>query len=101
MALVEHIRGHSQASFEADRKTRSAVLYEIVVIGEGAKRLSPEFRARHPGVPWRQITGMRDRVAHSFDEVDFQLIWAVAQVHAPRLILDLGQIEAQEQEPKP
>ncbi len=98
---MEHIRGHSQGSFEADRKTRSAVLYEIVVIGEGAKRLSPEFRARHPGVPWKPISGMRDRVAHSFDEVDFQLIWEVAQVHAPRLILDLVQVEAQEQEPNP
>src|SRR5262249_10417432 len=98
VALVEHVHGHSQASFEADRKTRSAVLYEIVLIGEGAKRLSPEFRARHPGVPWKQIAGMRDRVVHSFDEVDLELVWDVAQVHAPRLILDLGQIAAREPE---
>jgi uncharacterized protein with HEPN domain len=101
VALVEHAGGHTQASFEADRKTRSAILYEIVVIGEGAKRLSPEFRTRHPGVPWTQIAGMRDRVVHFFDEVDLQMIWDVVQVHAPRLIVDLGQIEAQERETTP
>jgi uncharacterized protein with HEPN domain len=101
VAVVEHVRGHSQASFEADRKTRSAVLYEIVIIGEGVKRLTPEFRARHPGVPWKQIAGMRDRVVHTFDEVDLRLVWDVAQVHAPRLILDLVQVETQEHATRP
>jgi uncharacterized protein with HEPN domain len=100
-ALVEHARGHSQASLEADRKTRSAVLYEIVVIGEGVKRLSPEFRALYPGVPWKRIAGMRDRVVHSFDGIDPRLVWDVADVHIPRLLLDLGEIEAREQEVNP
>jgi len=98
VALVEHVGGHSQASFEADRKTRSAVLYEIVVMGEGTKRLSAEFRARYPGVAWKKIAGMRDRVVHTFDEVDRQLAWDVVQVHAPRLVVELVKIEAQEQE---
>ena len=101
LALLEHIGGRSQASLDLDRKTRSAVLYEIVVIGEGVKRLSVEFRARHPEVAWKRIAGMRDRVVHSFDEVDLQLIWDVAQAHAPQLIFDLGRIEAQEKEQSP
>jgi uncharacterized protein with HEPN domain len=100
-ALVEYAHGHSQASLEADRKTRSAVLYEIVVIGEGVKRLSPEFRALYPGVPWKRIAGTRDRVVHSFDEIDPELIWNVAEVHIPRLLLDLGEIEARELETSP
>jgi uncharacterized protein with HEPN domain len=101
MALVEHVRDTSQVSFDLDRKTRSAVLYEIVVIGEGVKRLSVEFRARHPGVAWKRIAGIRDRVVHSFDEVDLRLIWDVVQSHAPKLVLDLGLIEAQEKEQSP
>jgi len=52
-------------------------------------------------VAWKRIAGMRDRVVHSFDEVDLRLIWDVAQSHAPQLILDLGQIEAQEKEQSP
>ena len=100
-ALVEHVSGHSQVSFQGDRKTRSAVLYEIVIIGEGVKRLSVGFRARHPEVAWKCIAGMRDRIVHSFDEVDLPLVWDVARSHAPQLILDLGQIEAQGEGAKP
>ena len=92
-ALVAHIRGYDEPTFEADRKTRSAVLYEIVVIGEGVKRLSPEFRAKHANIPWKQISGMRDRVVHSFDEVDFGMAWTVCQIHAPSLIVALDQID--------
>ena len=82
-------------------KTRSAVLYEIVVIGEGVKRLSPDFRALYPAVPWKRIAGTRDRVVHSFDEIDPQLIWEVAEVHIPRFLLDLDEIEAREQDVNP
>jgi uncharacterized protein with HEPN domain len=95
-ALVEHVRGYDQITFEAERKTQSAVLYEIVVVGEGVKRLSAEFRASHPEIPWKQIAGMRDRVVHLFDEVDLGLAWNVAQVHAPVLIVSLDRIAAEE-----
>ena len=63
-AMIDHASGHDRTSFEADRKTSSAVLFEIVVQGEGVKRLSPGFRDRHPEVPWSQIAGMRDRLVH-------------------------------------
>jgi uncharacterized protein with HEPN domain len=96
VAVVAHVGDLERLSFEADRKSLSAVLYEIVVIGEGVKRLSPEFRSEHPEVPWKQIAGMRDRVVHSFDEVDLDLVWKVIKVHVPSLISDLDRIKAQE-----
>jgi uncharacterized protein with HEPN domain len=96
LAPTGHISGHDRVSFGADRKTRSAVLYEIVVIGEAVKRLSPEFRANHLEVPWKQSAGMRDRVVHSFDEVSLGLAWDVAKVHAPELVEILDSIKAQE-----
>ncbi len=92
-ALVAHTRGYDQLSFESDRKTRSAVLYEIVVIGKGVKRLSPEFREKYPEIPSKQIAGMRDRVVHSFDEVDRGVAWTVSQIHAPSLIVALEQVD--------
>ncbi len=99
MALVAHVRGYDQITFEAERKTRSAVLYEIVLIGEGVKRLSLEFRERHPEIPWKQIAGMRDRVVHSFDEVDLGVAWSVCQIHAPSLIGALAHIGTEESNP--
>jgi uncharacterized protein with HEPN domain len=96
MAVTQHVSGHDRISFEADRKTRSAVLYEIVVMGEGVKRLSPEFRANHPNVSWKQIAGMRDRVVHSFDEVDVGVVWNVTTLHAPSLVVTIDSIKALE-----
>jgi uncharacterized protein with HEPN domain len=48
---------------------------------------------------WKQITGMRDRVVHAFDEVDLGLVWSVSQIHTPSLIAALDQINAQESNP--
>ncbi len=95
-AVTEHVGDYDRITFEADRKSLSAVLYEFVVMGEGVKRLSAEFRLAHPQVPWKRVAGMRDRVVHSFDEVDFDLVWDVIKVHAPSLIMVLDDLKAQE-----
>jgi uncharacterized protein with HEPN domain len=49
-------------SFLNDLKTQSATLHQLTVIGEAIKRLSMEFRARHPEVPWTLVAGMRDKL---------------------------------------
>jgi uncharacterized protein with HEPN domain len=95
-ALIEHAAGHTRESFDADRKSRSAVLFEIVLQGEGAKRLSGGFRDRNPEIPWSQIAGMRDRIVHSFDAISFDIVWEVVQVHAPAVLSDLDRIIATE-----
>ena len=89
-ALIDHGVEHTRESFELDRKTRSAILFEIVLLGEGAKRFSPEFRSRHPEVPWSLMAGMRDRLVHSFDTVNFDVVWEVVRVQSPEV---LGAIE--------
>ena len=48
----------------ADRKTQSAVIRQLEIIGEAVKRPSPELTAAEPGVPWRLIAGARDRLIH-------------------------------------
>jgi uncharacterized protein with HEPN domain len=57
-------------AFLADAKTQSAVLHQLLVIGEAVKRLSPEFRAAHPEVPWKLIAGTRDKLIHFYEGVD-------------------------------
>lgn len=76
----------TEADFEQDERTQLAVLYEITIIGEGVKRLSPEFRDRHGAIEWRQIAGMRDRLIHDYDEVKLDLVWQVVQTYIPQLL---------------
>lgn len=72
------------------RKSRYAVLHQLLVIGEATKRLSEVFRVAHPQVPWRGMTGLRDRLIHGYDEVDLDRVWQVSTVEVPavRLMLE-------------
>ena len=62
------------------------VLHQIIILGEAAKRLSPEFRQLHPSVPWADIAGMRDRCVHGYDNVDLEIVWEVISLHVPKTI---------------
>jgi uncharacterized protein with HEPN domain len=84
--IEQFIQGFDRAAFLEDAKTQAAVLHQMVLIGEAAKRLSPEFRERHADIPWRDVCGMRDRVIHQYDRVDLDLVWEAAARETPRLL---------------
>jgi uncharacterized protein with HEPN domain len=63
------IDGLSKEDFLADKRTQSAVVMSLVVIGEAATKVMdhyPGFADRHPDVPWRSMRGMRNRIAHGY-----------------------------------
>jgi len=78
--------------FMADPKTQDAVIRNFEVVGEAAKRLSPEFVAAHPKVPWRRIAGFRDVLIHAYDRVDLSEIWNIIEQHLPSLIDEIKRI---------
>ena len=78
-------QGLDLQGFLADVKTQAAVLYEVAVMGEAVKRLSPEFRAQHPEIPWQRIAGMRDKLIHAYDAVDLPRVWEVVDHDLSRL----------------
>jgi uncharacterized protein with HEPN domain len=84
-------QGMTKEAFLDDAKTQSSVLYQLIVIGEAVKRLSSEFRARHPEILWSLIAGMRDHLIHGYDAVDWDEVWKTAMVDVPDL---LGKIES-------
>ncbi|MGH2593303.1 MAG: HepT-like ribonuclease domain-containing protein, partial [Anaerolineae bacterium] len=69
-----------------DIKTQSAILHQLMVIGEAVKRLSSEFRARHPDIPWALVAGMRDKLIHGYDIVDLNEVWKTAEADVPDLL---------------
>ncbi|MGA1263840.1 MAG: DUF86 domain-containing protein [Prochlorothrix sp.] len=85
----------SYASFEADIQAQSAVLYQIIIIGEAVKRLSPDFRSQHPEVSWSAIAGMRDKLVHDYDGVEVERVWSTLQTNIPALIGQLQTILAE------
>jgi uncharacterized protein with HEPN domain len=72
--------------FVADENLHLACVHLVQVIGEAASRVSAQTRARHPGVPWRQVIGMRHRVVHDYLEVDLEIVWQVISADLPGVI---------------
>lgn len=85
-SVLEFTSGLGEAELQQDKLRQSAILYQIVIIGEATKRLSAEFRALHSDVPWSEIAGMRDIVAHQYDRVEFTILWEAIQQDIPELI---------------
>ena len=81
--VTEFVKGFDKDTFTYDWKTRSAVLYQLTVIGEAVKRLSKEFRAEYPQIPWTLIAGMRDNLIHGYDLIDWDEVWKHPQRMCP------------------
>jgi uncharacterized protein with HEPN domain len=72
-------------AFFSDGKTQDAVIRNIEIIGQAVKGISDGTRALEPAVPWRQITGMRDKLIHEYFGVDLALVWDVVERELPVL----------------
>jgi uncharacterized protein with HEPN domain len=69
--------------------------YEILIIGEAAKKLSSEFKAAHPEIPWKKMAGMRDVLIHDYRDVDVPNVWAAVTESIPALIASLEPLLAE------
>lgn len=81
----DFVHGMSREQFAADKKTVNAVLRSIEVIGEAAKNVPEDLRARHPAVPWKEMAGMRDKVIHFYFGVDVETVWLAVADRIPAL----------------
>jgi len=65
---------------QSDERTAAAVLHQIFLIGEAAARLPEGIRNRAPDIPWQEIIGMRNIIAHGYFEVDLEVPWKTVRL---------------------
>jgi uncharacterized protein with HEPN domain len=87
--IEQFISESDRESFLNDLKTQSAVMHQLIVIGEATKRLSNACRRSHPSTPWRFTAGMRDKLTHQYDAANLEEVWATASRDIPVLIAQI------------
>ena len=82
---------YDMAAFLSDHVMLRAIERSIEIIGEAARHVSTTFQSKHPEIPWREIIGQRNILAHEYGQIDHELLYKTATEDIPLLIT---QIEA-------
>lgn len=75
-----------------DRPLNEMILWNLVVLGEAAKRLSPQMRGRFDDVEWEKMMRTRDRVTHHYEGVDWEIVQRIMVIDLPPLLPRLIEI---------
>lgn len=82
---ITTIQAHAADRRSTERIRRDALLYNLLILGEAVKALGDETKARRPEVPWRQIGGLRDVLAHEYYRIDLTEIERILKRDLPAL----------------
>ena len=83
--LTHNAQDLTEASFLASETLKRAFVRSLEIIGEATKRLPMELREQYPQAPWRASAGMRDRLIHGYDSVDYEIVWEAVTIAIPQL----------------
>ncbi len=82
---IERFTAGDQRRFLQEALVHDAVLRNLEIIGEAAKRLDDSYRRAHPEIPWRSMAALRDVLIHQYEGVDLERVWAIVQHELPAL----------------
>ena len=83
------IKGRNREDLDNDRQLNLSLVRLLEIVGEAASRTSESTRSSHSELPWIQIIGLRNRLIHGYDEVDFDILWTILQEDLPPLVIQL------------
>lgn len=87
--ITGYVDGMTVTAFLADNRTQDAVLRNLEVLGEAAKRVPFHIQHRHDGVPWSRIADMRNILVHEYHSVDPAIVLDTARNDLPPLVAPL------------
>jgi|WetSurMetagenome_2_1015567.scaffolds.fasta_scaffold145339_3 uncharacterized protein with HEPN domain len=84
---VDFIEGKSRRELDRNELLALGLVRLLEIIGEASAGVTPDFCARHPEIPWRQMSDTRNRLIHGYFEVDYDIIWETVTKELPPLIV--------------
>lgn len=84
--IEKHMRGISMEAFYQDELRQDAMMFRLIQVSENAQKLSPEYKALRPQIPWRDVYGLRNRIVHDYGAVDLRVVYLTLAKDIPNLI---------------
>jgi uncharacterized protein with HEPN domain len=92
LRVERRISGVSLDEFLGNEDLQDAILYATGQLGENANAISEDEREKHPDILWNAIIGIRNRIFHSYGDVDMRIVYRAAVTHTSELIMQLQAI---------
>jgi len=87
--VLEYTTGMDFPTYTADRRTRDAVVRNLEILGEAAKKVPREVTERLPVIDWREVRAFRDVLAHGYFGLDERIVWEVVTGRVPGIVGEL------------
>lgn len=94
--LIEESRQNSFDDFLQNERLIRAVCRSLEIIGEASTKIHPDFKAKYPLVPWREMNDIRNKIIHHYFGVDYDIVWDTVITNIPLLEKDIAFILARE-----
>ena len=75
----------SYDEFLNDYKSQDAVIRNLEILGEAVKLLSSDFKKNNPDLPWKDISGTRDKLIHDYFGVNIDIVWDIIKNELPSI----------------
>ncbi len=92
--VAEYTAGLSREEFEKKRLIYDATLRNLELLGEAARHIPEEARARAPDIPWRRIVGVRNILIHGYLGIDNDIVWDIVKNELGNLLPELEKLES-------
>jgi uncharacterized protein with HEPN domain len=79
--------------FEKDKMRKLAVERQLEIIGQAANKISLETQNNLDKIPWKNIIGLRNKLAHDYGEILAERIWKISKISLDELLKELEKIE--------
>jgi uncharacterized protein with HEPN domain len=83
--IEKYTEGLTMQDFLKDDKSIDAVTWNFQIIGEAVKHIPPELRDKYPHVPWKLMAGMRDKLAHEYFGIRYDVVWDTIKKRLPEV----------------
>lgn len=90
--VMSYTHGLTREQFETSGLNYDATLWNVQLFGEAANHIPENIRSQMPDVPWRELIGMRNRLAHGYFGINNTILWQVVEIEVPKLYATLQHI---------